>query len=167
MLRKCVKINEISSVDKDKFLGGDIFLWNVWTRKKERKTDMRSNMFKAKPWYRFVVGLSLRRTLVKILKIRHHILQFYLWMMVLSFLECRFATKFYCLMWTEMHAGKAGLALVTEVGTVFGKRDVADGAHFCANSTSYAFFGIDFWSQSLENSIVEHAQSLQGSQKIG
>ena len=49
MLRKCVKINEISSVDKDKFLGGDIFLWNVWTRKKERKTEMRSNMFKAEP----------------------------------------------------------------------------------------------------------------------
>lgn len=156
MLRKCVKINEISSVDKDKFLGGDIFLWNVWTRKKERKTDMRSNMFKAKPCDYCVVGLSLRRTLVKILKLNHHILQFHIRMMVLSFLECRFATKFYCLMRTEMHAGKAGLALVTEVGTVFGKRDVANGAHFCANSATYTFFGIDLWAQSLENGIVEH-----------
>lgn len=125
MLRKCVKISNISSVYKDKFLG-EIVFYEMWGIKKERKIEMRSNVFKAEPWYCFVTGLSLRRTLVKILKIRHHILQFYLRMMVLSFLECRFATKFYCLMRTEMHAGKAGLALVAAEGMVFGQRDVSN-----------------------------------------
>ena len=166
MLRKCVKISKISSVYKDKFLG-EIVFYEMWGIKKERKIEMRSNVFKAEPWYCFVTGLSLRRTLVKILKIHHHILQFHIRMMVLSFLECRFATKFYCLMRTEMYARKAGLAFVATVCKVFVQRDVANWAHFCANSTTYAFFGIDLWSQSLENGIVEHAQSLQGCQRIG